>query len=458
MAYTINQLAEMFSDKRFTIPITNAATAADYSPQVNKAIGIRANAIATLPAMFQRGGDELEQWPVPQSMERVLYDVSRDMDIYGHALLVKYGNRAVRRLARVHPENLTVTLEAETDAGMLYGFMVSDATGTRQRRMEPEEVVYFRDYTRYDDGEPVSRTKRALPAAQVLYGIEAYNADFFQKGALGGTVITTKEDGMGNGRMAPADFAAFIQNLRDELRRGVSRLIGINNPVEFHNLLPTLKDMDFTVVRDSAVRAVADAFGVPYYILSDDSANFATAYQSSRNFYDLAIIPAALLIQETLNEQLLAPAGYSMEFQPQKIDAYRTDEAERAGSLALLIQAGMPLQLGLEVLGYDLSDEQWARVEVLPEPEALPVLPEPEPERGAVVDMPVRSAYDMDLGRWRTKAVRRLKDGKPLSFDFDSEHIPAMVSEAVKAQLETVENRGQLEAVFAGALEWEGYP
>jgi hypothetical protein len=54
-----------------------------------------------------------------------------------------------------------------------------------------------------------------------------------------------------------------------------------------------------------------------------------------------------------MNEQLLGPLKYEIQFMPEQLDVMQADEAQRAGSLLQLTQAGVPLRAAMQILGYD---------------------------------------------------------------------------------------------------------
>jgi hypothetical protein len=67
--------------------------------------------------------------------------------------------------------------------------------------------------------------------------------------------------------------------------------------------------------------------------------------------------------------------GLRLQFKPDSLSIMQEDEEQRANSLKTLVDAGMSLEMALDILGYDL-------------PEGIE-LREPKPEPPAVLPMPI---------------------------------------------------------------------
>jgi SPP1 gp7 family putative phage head morphogenesis protein len=158
------------------------------------------------------------------------------------------------------------------------------------------------------------------------------------------------------------------------------------------------------------------------------------------------VIPDGQIIEQSWNDQIFYPLDLEFEFQPDQLDIMQEDEADRATSLGALTNAGIPLILAMEILGYDLTDEQWAALNAAEEEkkrraeelaqqfqgtgadvnasDAASAAGKPKPTADGVTDERGKASKALldDLRRW---AVKTKKRGKPC--EFDSEHISPTV-------------------------------
>jgi hypothetical protein len=223
-----------------------------------------------------------------------------------------------------------------------------------------------------------------------------------------------------------------------------------------------MKDLVIPELHSQARREVALAFEIPQTML-EDAANFATAKEHRLSFYSDSIIPRANLLADAINQQLLAKEGLVLEFDYQELPIFQEDEANRAASLNSLTSAGVPLALAMDILGYDLDEEQMAMLNAEAERKeaaaeemrqrlAQPAQP-PTPEQA-----PVEDEVQTEMRRWLRKALKRLKDSKPAACEFTSDIIPEAMSGAVRGSLEACATAEDVKSVFEGALSWRAYP
>ena len=88
-------------------------------------------------------------------------------------------------------------------------------------------------------------------------------------------------------------------------------------------------------------------------MLEASAANYATADSDRQSFWRETVIPRLPKLADVLNEQLLGPLKYEIQFMPEQLDVMQADESQRAGSLLQLTQAGVPLRAAMQILGYD---------------------------------------------------------------------------------------------------------
>jgi hypothetical protein len=149
------------------------------------------------------------------------------------------------------------------------------------------------------------------------------------------------------------------------------------------------------------------------------------------------------------------------------MDVFQEDEAQRATSLQSLVNSKLPLRLAMEILGYDLTEEQWAmlaadeqrRQETSERIQGQIGQGNQDDEADRMQqqrDMADRQREE-DLRKWQRLVLRRLSEGKAHKVtEFKSPHIPASLHAALAARLEGVQDEVSVRAIFANALSVKG--
>jgi hypothetical protein len=156
------------------------------------------------------------------------------------------------------------------------------------------------------------------------------------------------------------------------------------------------------------------------------------------------------------------------------MDVFQEDEAARATSLQSLVNSKLPLRLAMEILGYDLTEEQWAMLEA-DEKRRQETAERIQGQIGGSQDDDEADRLqqqrdladrqrDEDLRKWQRLVLRRLSEGKAHKIpEFKSAHIPASLHAAIAARLEGVQDDVSVKAIFAsiassrGVVPWSAY-
>ena len=186
------------------------------------------------------------------------------------------------------------------------------------------------------------------------------------------------------------------------------------------------------------------AFGIRKTMLDSEAANYATAQEDRLSFYEDTIKPRARLFADALNTQLLARDGLRLEFKFNEMDIFQEDENDRADLLNKLTTAGLPIEVALELSGYELTDEQAAMLNTHQE--------QLDERRDSGVDPRVD-----ELRKWQKMAEKRVKEGKELR-EFESSIIEPSLHGAIDGALETVKTVEDVKRVFDSIIAWRGYP
>jgi hypothetical protein len=205
------------------------------------------------------------------------------------------------------------------------------------------------------------------------------------------------------------------------------------------------------------------AFGIKQTLLDSEAANYATAQEDRLAFYEDTIKPRARLFSDALNEQLLARDGLRIEFRFNEMDIFQEDENDRADLLNKLTMAGLPIEVALELAGYDLTDEQMAVLRahnknvITPETQLEEEVVEEVQPTGGVPNVKPEDAQETELRKWQKFAEKRVKEGKDLR-EFESSVIEPSLHGAITGALEEVKTVDEVRHVFESIIEWRNYP
>jgi HK97 family phage portal protein len=430
-------------------------------PWLFRGVDLRADAVADMPFVVLRGRgqdaqevDNSKDWqnavgflPHPRDL---LWLVEAALVVWGYCYL-EQGRNVARRLRELR-YLLPTTVQPEIDPERgLTGFQRRGGPGSPMLRVQ--DVCYFWAPDPFVElGPPQSSpAQAALGAAGVLYNVDEFAAAFFARGAIKGTLLAVK----GN---PPEQEKKRIKSWWERLFTGIKNawsdaVVNADSvtPVVVGEGLESLEKSDLTRAKREDV---ATALGIPHTMLFSDAANYATAERDTLNFYDTTIKPECAFIEEVLNAQVFDPQGYRLQFQPEALPVYQEDEQQRSASLASLRASGLPLLMAMDILGYELSEEQRGELESL------------EAERQAAAEALAqrlqggggdgdRDAGGEELRTWRRWALKRAREGRPLR-EFRTAHVSPALAAAIAGALEGCATPSEVDAVFDNV--WVGYP
>ncbi len=428
-------------------------------PTLYRGIDIISNEVMNVPfTVYSKSGEEIDttdDWqntvgflPNPK---RVFGLTSQSLDRHGQAYFLKEQNRAgiVKNLKWMAARNIAPIFKEET--GELIRF--DRAVGSRTIALDPKEVLYFwLTDSDVEQAPPESWPVRAaLQAAGVLHHLDEFINAYFKSGAIRPMMIMAK------GMPAPDErerMETWFQKRLMSLKNAFAVKVFNSDTIEAKQIGDGLDQLQNQELTADQRQDVAMALGIPQAILFANSANYATAQSDKKNFYDMTIVPRCEQIAEVLNDQILDAMGYSIWPSPESLEIYQEDEKDRAQALSSLVGATVPLLMAMDLLGYDLTDEQRKELEEAeakkeeqaeqmqeqlqqqPQPgeEQPPEDEKPAPFQKKSVDDPDAQA---ELKRWRRSCFEALRKGKPLPVDWQADDIPperaAQIAEALKA-------------------------
>lgn len=423
--------------------LTGEADAYRYVPLVYRALNIRCSALVGIPFRLMKGEEEVE-WDdtFTTPLRTLLKWTEASLLLTGSAywLAIDKGNR---RLGAQWLNPYTINKDVKqqkTEMGVVTSVTYSQQTGSMKLGPWTEDqVTHFKTFNPQDDIlNGIAPAAVALQSARLMFYLKRFASRFFEGGAMPITVLGIE----GNPNKEEVKrVETFFRRVASGVRNAFN-VVGMNAAVKPTVITPALDTLAMPELRIQALEDVCHAFGIPQTMLTD-AANYATAAEHRRSFYEETINPEADWMAETITSQFLKPTGYRLEAHPEEMDIFQDDEAQRAASVSALTMAGLDLVTALEILGYDLTEDQWNRVKLV-----QAVAPEKPAE-----DTPPDTEYQIDpieeeKRKWQRKALKALDKGKSPDVTFETEVIPALECDRIHGALATAETAADIKAAF----------
>lgn len=389
------------------------------SPMLYRAVNLRCDALANVPYRVERDG-ELSDWYFKTPLPSLLRDTERSLLLTGAAFWLKLMNgRVLVGFQVLNPLTMRVIVDQQklnaVDPHSAYRY--EQTIGTNKWVYDANQIIYFREPSFTDEvGHGLSPAEVALQVSQLDYYQQRFTSAFFEHGAQPVTIMSMPTDTSREElERFKKDWTSRFNNVLNSFRTAFVRGGEIKPTV----ITPPIKDLMLAELTDRNISQMSMALSVPRTLLEANSANYATAQSDRTSFYRDTIVPRLSLYSQVINGQLFYDLGYELIFQPEAMDIFQVDEAQRAVSLKTLTDAGVPLRDALVMLGYDYEINAQT---VVPESIAPPVPVEEEQEIVMEADDGVQvkaRAYTL----WRRKAEKKFSAGKSLAFPFESPDI-----------------------------------
>ena len=447
-------------------------------PTMFRAVDIRATSIATMPWSLMRGEEEYETSEAYEnkeglvgSMYNMLYLIEAALVAAGEAYWKREKNPAgYAKLRHLIPTSMQLDEDKAKDGDIVWKRNENGKT----KEYTPEDIIYFWGLDPFVEiGPPTAwPAKAALNACGVLGNMDEFTKSYFGRGAIKAMIFSMS----GASRETAEEFenwwAKFITGIKNAFTTKVLNADKVTPVVVGEGI----KELENVTLSQEKREEIAYAFGIPLSLLFSNTANFAEAKEQKRTWYEEKVIPEAKFVASILNEQLYEPMGLKLVFKPETLSIMQEDEKERSMALGYLSNAEVPLDIAMHILGFDMSEEHWARIEERAAKKeeqaeeltsnliqggndnniggAAPEDPQDKPE-----PMGEKSLDDnhLKIGRelymWRNKCEGAIKRGeKPSSVDFIPVLIPGDVFDRVTELLKTADNMDAVKHIFTHAM------
>jgi HK97 family phage portal protein len=383
----------------------------------------------------------------------------------------------------------TVTPELDRESREIY-FRRNDGVVGGKTAWGADEMVYIREVNFGDGVKPgPSAVSVAMGDANLTNFMTKFVSYYFEQGAMPLTILPIPAN---TSDSEVKRVEKMFKSMASGIRRAWSIMAlraGKDSGQPF-TLTPPLKDLAMPQLDTKVRKAIADAFGIPITML-DDAANYATASEHNSQFWKTCIRPHGKRIASVLNKYLKRYGIYA-EYAFEELDEFQEDEANRADSVVKLTDAGMPLLVALDVLGYDLTKDQIEAIaaeverrrkvqEQIAQAEAgggsTPALQNDaaqasSPTGGAAqANSPIGTSNGdgknppstplqeggqirSALYHWKRAALVSIKTGHGVNIDFDHPAIPEEMAELIRVELGSCKSTDDVHIVFKRAREW----
>lgn len=399
-------------------------------PWLQKGVTMTGNAVSQLPYEIENAaGDEIDEdmaWGAihdPRKYIKLVADALCGGCAY---LIVKKTSRALVSFQYVLPSTMTPNYNG---AGELVYF--TRQYGSKHFTLSLDEVVYFwlPDDTVEIGPALVTPLRNATLPAQLIAGMDSSLKQYSDRGFIPPTILAVK--GMVN-----QSERERTEKWWNAFLRGWTKTAA--KIVNSESVVPQVvgAGMDelrgtYSQITRQQIENIAASFDIPMSLFMSNAANYATANSDRKTWYETGtFVSIYQCIEDAFNEQLFKRWGWRFEFEPEKLPAFQTEEADKSSAVATLTNtlATNPQEFVItcDILGIELSDEQKAMIEALSGPVEVVDMPEPV-EAMPIVDESTDEELADDtasaLMAWRNFARKRAGKYK----DFENKSIPPAI-------------------------------
>lgn len=156
---------------------------------------------------------------------------------------------------------------------------------------------------------------------------DKYNAAFFENGARPTGAFSTET------KLHETVFERARKQLSQRYTgtSNAHKILLLEQGLTFENMSVSQKDADFIESQNLNQKKILAIFGVPPVILGLETANYATALEQNKIFWQRTVIPKTNRLAATLNKKLVPHFGEDLfvEFDFSNIEALQVDKSEQ---------------------------------------------------------------------------------------------------------------------------------
>lgn len=411
-------------------------------PWLFRAVTWRANNISRMPYVFQVGGQEMDvKDPTYSSLfkgfKQRLWMVEAQLVIAGAAYELLEANALGRN---VTPRTLlSAFVTSRYDEKGLTHFQHAGAnTATVPTTIPLEKMLWWWRPNFSSEVQPgPGEAMVALGAASMLYALDAFAANFFNRG---GVPVWLFELPPSTKDTEKESFQNWLNRSVNGVRNAFRMIAFRTTGIKATRLGDNVRDTRAPELTEEQRESVAIALGVPPNVLSGNY-KYATADSEYVGFITQTIIPEAEIIFERYNEQFFSRFDAEIIPQPEKLDVMQSVQLAQAGTLKELTggKAIFTVDEARDWLGMEA-------MEIEEEPEEIPIPPfAPGGEPTPVEE--VRPEVIEALSTWRQMARAAVRKGASADVPVPA-IIPYALMRAIDTELKTASTMRAVNRTF----------
>lgn len=418
-----------------------------------RCIRLRSRVIAGVPRIVcDSDGNKVEDHRNPlvslfgRRSNRLFSRLETQLLIYGEAFWRPYMERGQLRVQVLNP----LTMEVKRNRHGIEAFIQridNQVTGA----WEPDDIIYFTyGIDPDDDLGGKSPTAWLLETIGIDASLQRFDKTFFENDATPGLLLTTEQD------LFPQDQERYVA-MWEQRYRGANRAhkpAMLGKGLSVQQITPDMDKLAKPELDEKTKRRIAAAYDVPMTIaLMDDAANYATAQEQRKGFYNETILPQWDALCGAINEQFVdvyTDNGLYLDIDKDEIEALQEDRVEITQRSTQAFTGGIrslneardledlpPLPVDMFMIpGVGLVKRDDLEAGKLPAaPTALPglfggVASLPPVTRKDKVKSAMIEACITDLRRWEKKASAR-----GVHQPFSPDHLPRAMADFIRMDL-----------------------
>jgi HK97 family phage portal protein len=275
---------------------------------------------------------DLQRWlknPNPtKRFSRILYELIAHLAITGDAYLekVKDSKGQIIELSGVHPATMRIVADKH---GLIKGY-IQRYQGVNVAQFQPEDISRFQLPSVVNDLYGHSPLESVMQ--EVNLDIQALRANkaIFDNG-FKPSVIVRMKDGV-------KDTVERLSALINQRHTGAAHqhgIVAVSGVEDIQPYAQTLKDMEFTALRELTTIKVANAYGVPAIFLNQKgTSKYTTINAEERQFYNGRIKPLQDIVAEIFTEDIIHSFDPELAFYFNEPDFNDTDAIRKDALLA----------------------------------------------------------------------------------------------------------------------------
>ena len=450
------------SDRYYTNYQTNDAVvggltglrAYELVPWLYRAVTLRANNISSFPLALMKGKIDVTEdeanASLMKSIRRNLWLAEASKVVTGAGYWAIETNTAGRNITpRWLPSN-NVLPRYTTSQGLTHFHFTGNyhEALTTEREIPLDRMVWFWEPNLQSEVQPgPAPAAVALAAASMLYALDAFTANFFNRGAV---KVTVFEIPSSTSKADKDEFTNFLQRQMAGVKQAF-RMLAVRGGMK-----PTVIGSDVKETQAPELTAlqrdnVAAALGVPASIIDGRSSDESNSRSEKLAFVVDTIIPETELLVETANEKLFSRLGLELVLHPELLEVMQQVQLDQIASITEAV--GGPILTkdeGRALAGYEpLTTAQME--ELTPKP-AVVVAPQTQPPTSEGAPLEEAEAESeivaKALGEWRRAALDAVRAGRSAVDVSVSAAIPYRLVRAIDQDLKQATDVGQVRAAF----------